>query len=164
MQNNTANPFSLTNKHIVISGASSGIGRQCAISCANAGALVSLLGRNNERLQETLSAMKSPEKHRVYNLELTDGGGVTETVETIVEISGRIHGLLNVAGISTTILMKSVSEEKLDEFFRNNVYSAFFLTKEVCKINHFAKEGGSVVFFFIGYGIFWVKPERHCMA
>ena len=147
MKQTTQNPFSLTARHIVISGASSGIGRQCAISCAAAGATVSLLGRNEERLVETLSAMVNPEKHRLYQLDLTDSFAVAEIVKTIVETSGRIHGLLNVAGISTTLLMKQIDEVKLDEFFRNNVYSVFFLTKEVCKTGHFAKEGGSIVFF-----------------
>ena len=45
------NPFSLKGKHIVVSGASSGIGQQCAISCASMGAIVSILGRNSERLE-----------------------------------------------------------------------------------------------------------------
>jgi len=40
-----------------------------------------------------------------------------------------------------------VDEEKLNEFFRTNVYSAWFLTKEATKPGHFAKEGGSIVFF-----------------
>ena len=51
-------PFSLEGKTIVITGASSGIGRQCAIDCAGMGANVVLVARNEERLQETLSLME----------------------------------------------------------------------------------------------------------
>lgn len=141
------NPFDLTGKHIVISGASSGIGRQCAISCAEMGATVSILGRNEERLRQTLIDMPEHKKHKMYRVELTDEIMVNQTVNNIVENSGEINGLLNCAGISTTILMKSVNKKKLDEFFENNVYSAFFLTKEVCKPKHFSKKGGSIVFF-----------------
>lgn len=141
------NPFDLTGKHIVISGASSGIGRQCAISCAKMGATVSILGRNEERLRQTLIDMPEHRKHKMYRVELTDEIMVNQTVNNIVENSGEINGLLNCAGISTTILMKSVNKKKLDEFFENNVYSAFFLTKEVCKPKHFSKKGGSIVFF-----------------
>ena len=42
-------PFDLTGKNILISGASSGIGRQCAISCGKMGATVILMGRDNAR-------------------------------------------------------------------------------------------------------------------
>ena len=53
-------PFDLTGKNILISGASSGIGRQCAISCDKMGATVILMGRDNARLEETLSQMDEP--------------------------------------------------------------------------------------------------------
>lgn len=148
------NPFDLTGKHIVISGASSGIGRECAITCAAMGATVSILGRNEERLHQTLINMAEPERHKMYLVELTNEELVSQTINSIVADSGAIQGLLNCAGISTTILMKSVTKKKLDEFFENNVYSAFFLTKEVCKPNHFAKEGGSIVFFSSVVGSF----------
>ena len=140
------NPFSLEGKHIVVSGASSGIGQQCAISCAAMGASVSLLGRNRERLEQTLSLMEGS-GHRMYVVDLTVEEDIKIVVQQIVADSGRISGLLNAAGISGTLLMKSVSGKKLDEFFQNNVYSAYMLTREVCRMGHFAPEGGSIVFF-----------------
>lgn len=139
-------PFSLIGKHIVISGASSGIGQQCAISCAAMGAKVSLLGRNLERLEQTLSALEG-EGHKIFVVDLTVEEEIKATVQKIVATSERIDGLLNVAGISSTLLLKSASEKKMDELFRNNVYSAYMLTKEVCKMGNFSLEGGSIVFF-----------------
>lgn len=139
------NSFRLDGKHIVISGASSGIGQQCAISCAEMGARVSLLGRNVERLKETLSLMTGSE-HNYYSVELTDVNSIINTIKLIVNKGGKVDGLLNVAGISTTLLIKSVSEKKIDELFRNNVYSAYLLTKEVCRMGNFSKDGGSIVF------------------
>ncbi len=51
------NPFSLIDKTIIVTGASSGIGRQCAISLSQLGAKVILLGRDTKRLEETWSLM-----------------------------------------------------------------------------------------------------------
>ena len=152
------NPFSLEEKHIVISGASSGIGQQCAINCAAMGAKVSILGRNIDRLRITQSQMIG-NVHKYYIVDLTVEDDVKETVNRIISDNGRINGLLNVAGISTTLLMKSVSRKKLDELFNNNVYTSFFLTKEVCKMGHFSQEGGSVVFFSSVMGSFGEKGK-----
>lgn len=141
------NPFSLSGKHIVISGASSGIGRQCAISCAKAGAVVSLLGRSSDRLKATRETLDNPEKHRWYSIDLTNQDDVAGLVKDIVKETGKIHGLLNVAGISDTRALRSIDESKLDLFFRTNVYSSIYLTKEVCRKTHFSEKGGSIVFF-----------------
>ncbi|WP_418974468.1 SDR family NAD(P)-dependent oxidoreductase [Alistipes sp.] len=48
------NPFSLEGRSILVTGASSGIGRACAVACAEAGARIALVGRNRDRLNETL--------------------------------------------------------------------------------------------------------------
>ena len=52
------NPFSLEGKNIIVTGASSGIGRKCAMDCAAMGARVILIGRNEQRLQETMLQKK----------------------------------------------------------------------------------------------------------
>ena len=64
-------PFSLKNKNIVITGASSGIGRQCAISCSQMGANVVLVARNEQRLNETLQKL-SPGNHLVFCQDITE--------------------------------------------------------------------------------------------
>lgn len=61
------NPFSLDGKKIVITGASSGIGRQCAIDCSKMGARVVLIGRNISKLTDTLNQMA----HREYHLPIS---------------------------------------------------------------------------------------------
>ncbi len=141
------NPFDLTNKVIVVTGASSGIGRQCAISCSKMGATVVLLARNTERLHETAQMMYNQEKHYAVSVNLTDYVRVEEVVKDIVNKVGRISGVLHCAGISTTLPLKLVTVEKMEEFFHTNVFSAYNLTREVCKMGNFSKEGGSIVFF-----------------
>lgn len=56
------NPFSLEDKTILVTGASSGIGQQCAIDCSRMGGKVILIARNETRLQETLSLLDHPER------------------------------------------------------------------------------------------------------
>lgn len=141
------NPFDLSGKVICITGASSGIGRQCAITCSQLGATVILLARNEMRLEETLSQMEKPERHSAYSIDLTEYGKVEQIVKEAVAKKGRINGVLHCAGISTTLPLKMVTSEKLEEFFQTNVFAAYNLTKEVCKVGNFAKEGGSIVFF-----------------
>lgn len=147
------NPFSLEGKHIVVSGASSGIGRQCAISCAAMGAKVSLIARNEERLKETFSSLFG-DGHQIYSADLTNEEEIKHTVTQIVSNGGRIDGLLNVAGISATLLLKSASESRITDLFRSNVLSAFMLTREVCRMGNFSKEGGSIVFYSSVMGSF----------
>ena len=141
-----SHPFDLTGKNILVTGASSGIGRQCAISCAAMGATVILIGRNEERLKETLLSLEEPTKHIVCTVDLTIYDRVGEMIADVVAKIGRLQGVLHCAGISTTLPLKLVTPDKMEMFFQTNVFSAYNLTREVCKMGHFAKEGGSIVF------------------
>ena len=141
------NPFTLENKTIVISGAASGIARQCAVSCSRMGAKLILLDLNEEGLQETMTMVERPEDHYMACVNLLDYERVSLVVKEGVEKTGRISGLLNCAGISTTNLFKLTKPEELDKFFHVNVYTSYFLTQECTKMGNFSKEGGSIVFF-----------------
>lgn len=140
------NPFSLEGKTILVTGASSGIGRQCAIDCSKMGAKVILVARNEERLAETLSQMEG-EGHLTVAYDLTDTEGMKTLVSGIVQQVGQLHGALHCAGISDTLPLKLMNTETIDKFFRTNVYSAIELTREICSIKNVSKEGASIVFF-----------------
>ena len=141
------NPFSLEGKVIVISGAASGIARQCAISCSKMGAKLILLDLNEEGLKETMTMVDRPEDHFWASVNLLEYEKVGAIIKEAVEKVGRINGLLNCAGISTTNLFKLTKPEELDKFFHVNVYTGYFLTQECTRMGNLAKEGGSVVFF-----------------
>ena len=140
------NPFSLENKVIIVTGASSGIGAQCAIDCSKMGAKVVLIGRNEERLRQTLDLCDEPHRHLVISYDLVDAEGMSAMVKDIVNKVGKISGLVNCAGISTTLPINLVKKDTLDQFFETNVYSAYFLTKECAKKSVIADNGLSVVF------------------
>ena len=139
------NPFSLEGKTVVITGASSGIGAQCAIDCSKMGATVVLIARNEQRLSETRSLLDG-EGHLSVSIDLTNFSELKDCVKSIVEQVGPINGLVNCAGISTTLPLKLMNAEKMDEFFHTNVFSAIELTRHFCQMGNVNKSGASIVF------------------
>ena len=142
------NPFSLENKVIIITGASSGIGAQCAIDCSKMGAKVVLVARNEERLKQTLEQCEEPSRHIILPLDLSSSDGLKETIKDVVAKVGKINGVLNCAGMSSVTPLKLVTDELLNQFFRTNVYSAINLSKEVTRVGNYDKEHGCSIIFF----------------
>jgi NAD(P)-dependent dehydrogenase (short-subunit alcohol dehydrogenase family) len=140
------NPFILTNKVIVITGASSGIGQQCAISCSEQGAKIVLVGRDINKLSITRNRMLSPDVHLICQLDLTNLEKMSLEVEEIVRNVGPIDGLINCAGIPSIALLGFVNFEKIETIFKANVFGGYLLTKEFCRKGRFNRNGGSIIF------------------
>lgn len=136
------NPFSLEGKTILVAGASSGIGFQCAVDCAKMGAKVVAIGRNKERLEEVVCAMD--EKGVSYSYDLSDIDGIKDLVAMIVEEQGKLDGFIHAAGIEVTNPVKLSKAEEYESLFRVNSLSAFEIVKNLCGIKTFNK-GGSIV-------------------
>lgn len=145
--------FHLNGKTVIVTGASSGIGRQCAISCSKMGATVAAFGRDQARLDETLNLMERPEKHIVRSIDLLEYDRVTDIVKEVVLQKGRIDGLINCAGISTTLPLNSISPQRMNEFFQTNVIGSVNLTIQTVKSSHFSEAGGSIVFISSVMGV-----------
>ena len=141
------NPFSLENKVILVTGASSGIGRQCAIDCSKMGARVVLVARNEERLKQTLEQCEEPSRHMILPLDLSSSDGLKESIKDVVVKVGKINGVVNCAGMSSVTPLKLVTDELLDQFFRTNVYSAINISKEVTRVGNYDKECGCSIIF-----------------
>ncbi|MHB2153600.1 SDR family NAD(P)-dependent oxidoreductase [Calditrichota bacterium GD2] len=139
-------PYSLKGKIILITGASSGIGRQCALTCNELGADVIILGRNSERLNETWQTLHNSSNSFMYNADLTDYDSIQKIITNLHQKKITINGLINAAGISTTLPLKVITEEKLRQFFEINVISAVHLTKLVSSKKIFNHNGGSIIF------------------
>lgn len=138
------NPFSLEGKTILVTGASSGIGRQCAIDCSKMGAKVVLVARSQERLEETLSMMSSGH-HACYSYDLTALDGIKELVSTIVKNDGMIDGFIHAAGIEVSKPVKLLTHADYEEVYRTNALAAFEVVKQFGGVRHF-NNGGSIVF------------------
>lgn len=142
------NPFSLENKVIIVTGASSGIGAQCAIDCSKMGARVVLVARNEERLKQTLEQCEESSRHIILPLDLSSSDGLKDAIKDVVAKVGKINGVVNCAGMSSVTPLKLVTDELLDQFFRTNVYSAINLSKEVTRVGNYDKEHGCSIIFF----------------
>lgn len=141
MQNN---PFSLSEKKILITGASSGIGRQCAITSNALGASVILLGRSLERLQETAELLAN-KNYSILVADITDYNKTIDALEQILE-NQKIDGIIHAAGISTTLPLRNITPEKLTPFFETNVIAAINITKWLTKKKFAHPNGMSIVF------------------
>lgn len=133
------NPMDLTGRVILVTGASSGIGRAIAIECSRLGATCILTARNMERLQETLEAMER-EGHTVIAADLTNTGAVTDLVEQLPKLDG---ASLN-AGIVRTILCRYAKIEDVRELFNIHYFSVVGLVTLLLKKRKLA-QGSSVV-------------------
>ena len=141
------NPFSLEGKTIIVTGASSGIGRQCAIDSSRQGAKVVAIARNQERLDETISMLEG-DGHHSYFYDFTNCDGIADLVSAIVRDCGRIGGMIYAAGIEKTQPFKMLKPEDYSEILKVNTLSALEMARQVSNIKSFEKTdiGGGIIF------------------
>jgi len=135
-----ATPFSLENKTILITGASSGIGRACAIECSKMGAKVIITARNNDKLQETLSLLDGHE-----NLAIIADLTSQEEINHLVDSLPNLNGLIQNAGVGSRILCKNIKENDIDYIFDANVKAPILLQQALLSRKKMDKEA-SIVF------------------
>lgn len=116
------NPMELTGKHVVVTGASSGIGRSACIQASRLGAKVSLIARNEDRLKETLSMMDG-ENHSYYIFDLKDIDGIDGLISKIVEEDGAVDGLVHCAGWGLNCPLKLAKPEFVSEMTTIHYYA-----------------------------------------
>lgn len=136
--------FSLKGKTILITGASSGIGRACAIECSKAGAAIFAFGRDQERLDETMNSLEGDGK--VFSVDLTNTNEVDKVMKSLETEGTEIDGVIHSAGISTTLPLRMVTPEKIQSLFDVNVSSAIYLSKWVTRKKLVPENGSSIVF------------------
>ena len=134
------NRFSLFGKTILVTGASSGIGRAIAIACAEAGARLILNGRNQLRLQSTLESLAG-EGHEAIQADLTDAEQRTYLVELLPQLDGVVH----CAGIGSRVLCKMLEEEDVHHVMNTNFEAPALLQAELLRGKKIAKDA-SIVF------------------
>jgi len=134
------NPFSLEGKTILITGASSGIGRATAIECSKLGADTILVARSKERLDETLKSLQGGE-NAVYSVDLQNSNDVDALIETLPQVDG----LVNNAGISNTLPVVFYKEDVLKNVFQTNTFAPILFTTKLLKKKKLRK-GASIVF------------------
>ncbi len=122
------NPFSLLNKTILITGASSGIGQSAAIECSKAGAKLIITARNKKRLNETYLSLEG-EGHQQFIADIS----VTEEIEKLVQFVPLLDGVVSCAGIAKFLLTPFINENELYNTLRINTITPMLLTQKLVK-------------------------------
>lgn len=126
------NPFELTGKTIVVTGASSGIGRQCAIDCSKVGARIILIGRNEPRLKDTESLMVGS-GHIILCEDINHMEILSDKISNCIKESGPIDGFIHSAGVEKTLLLRNLKPSDYIEVFNTNFISGVNILKTISK-------------------------------
>lgn len=138
------NPYSLENKTILVTGASSGIGKATAIECSKLGATVVVTGRNEGRLNETFNNLDISfgQKHISIIADLSTEEGVNELVAKLPQLDG----VSSNAGVTAAIVpVKFIKESNILDVFNTNYFSHVYLAKMLFK-KKLLNKNASIVF------------------
>ncbi len=125
---NNYNPFSLTGKIVLVTGAASGIGRSVAVEADKLGATLILVDINEERLQETQTLL-SDRQHTYITADLTQPTAVEHICSTITALDG----LVNCAGVGITLPFKFCNGAELRRIMDINFFAPVLLTQSIIK-------------------------------
>jgi NAD(P)-dependent dehydrogenase (short-subunit alcohol dehydrogenase family) len=129
----------LTNKTVLITGASSGIGRQAAISISQLGGKVFITGRDSQKLEETFGMLHG-NGHLMQSADLVDEADRKELISILPELDGLVH----CAGIVGPTPAKFIREEEINKMFNINYRVPVLLTASILQRKKMNK-GGSIV-------------------
>lgn len=132
--------FEVKDKVIIITGSSSGIGKDCAQKFLELGAKVCINGRSDERLNHTLNELKKFEQNIIGIA--ADGrreDEVTELIEKVIDYFGKVDILINNAGGSFPIEAEQLTSNGFNAVVQTNLYTVFHFSKAV--LSHFKKQG-----------------------
>lgn len=134
------NPFSLSGKTILVTGASSGIGQETAIECSRMGAKVIITGRNLDRLQETFDQLEGN-----GHIQIVADLNEEEDILRLADACPPLHGLVNNAGRGKSKPVQFIKKEDLQDVFDTNLFGVALLTKSLLKKKK-VLSGASLVF------------------
>ena len=133
------NPFSLEGKTVLITGASSGIGRSTAIECSKLGASVIITARNKERLEDTMGQMEGT-NNKMILADLSSN----EDIDSLVAQLPEIDGLVNNAGFTKMRPILQINEQVFKDIMQVNTFAPIMLTQKIVKKKKLIL--GSIVF------------------
>ncbi|CDD97637.1 oxidoreductase short chain dehydrogenase/reductase family protein [Bacteroides intestinalis CAG:315] len=134
------NIFSLTGKTILITGASSGIGKAVAQQCAAVGANCIITARNEERLKQTLDSLEG-NNHLMVIADLSNN----DAIENLVASLPKLNGIVSCAGIVETKVLKFADESDLERLFQTNAFSSIRLIRSLVQGKKLEKEASIVM-------------------
>lgn len=148
MNMTTFNPYSLEGKTILVTGASSGIGKSTAINASRMGATVVITARDEVRLKETFDALEGQgeRNHKQIIADLTS----EEQLTCLLSEVPALNGLVLCAGKGLTLPIQFSSKDKFDEIFNINFYAPVELLRMLFKKKVLQKESSVVLLSSLG--------------
>lgn len=147
------NPFSLKNKTILVTGASSGIGKAIAIECSKMGAKVVVTGRNKERLKETYNLLEGEEHPDYLIADLLK----EEDIENLVKEMPKLDGIVNCAGLTRVLPFQFAKQSDYRDILEVNFFAPTEITRLLVKSRKIKRES-SIVFISSVSGVFCSAP------
>lgn len=138
------NPMTMADRRVLVTGASSGIGRDTAVFLSTLGARLVLVARDRQRLQETQAELHG-DGHEVHAMDLSDPAPLPDWIESLATSGGALHGLVHSAGVHAVLPLRALNPSEMERMFKINVYAALALAKGFRRANVSARPA-SVVF------------------
>lgn len=130
---------------IIVSGASSGIGRAIAIELVQRGARVVLMGRRDEALQETARYCGEPARTECCTIDLAQTATIVPAVTGLVGRVGRVYGLCHCAGVVQTLPLAATTPERLRAMMEVNFVAGLELARALARRDTLEETGGSLL-------------------
>lgn len=137
------NPMYLKGKNIMVTGASSGIGKGIAILLSKLGANIIMVARNEEKLKETYDELE-PGNHSYYLMDLNNLDEIENMIKNVCSNGEKLNGLVHSAGISMTIPLQYLKLSDVENIMSVNFYSFLEMVKHFSK-RKYNDNGGSIV-------------------
>lgn len=137
------NPLDFSNKRILVTGASSGIGREIAVYLSRLGASLILTGRKNDALKETEVLLADRNRCELIIGDLTSSTFIEELIKESVKDGKKLDGLVYVPGIYPLIPLRMITKDKMQDFFNINYFPFIEIVKYFSKIG--AERRSSIV-------------------
>jgi len=116
----------------LVTGASQGIGRACALALAEGGAVIALAARNEEKLTSVAKEIESKGgQAATFRMDVSNEADVKGAVKAVIERFGKIEILVNNAGVTKDTLLMRMKKEDWDSVIQTNLSGAFYTTQAV---------------------------------
>jgi NAD(P)-dependent dehydrogenase (short-subunit alcohol dehydrogenase family) len=128
----------------LVTGASSGIGQDTARLIAQCGGRVILSGRNELRLNETLSSLEG-NGHAISSVDLVDADQTAEWMKNVIAEHGTLSGVFHSAGVGFVRPIRLVKQAQINDVLGSSLFAAFGIARVAAQKNAIV-DGGSLVF------------------
>jgi NAD(P)-dependent dehydrogenase (short-subunit alcohol dehydrogenase family) len=142
------NPFSLSEKTILVTGASSGIGKAIAIECSKMGAKLIITGRNSDRLSNVFNQLAGKDNKKIV-ADLT----IENDIDILINGLPLLDGIVHCAGIAAPVPFQFTNREKFNSVLEINFLSPTIITQRLLKVKKI-KSGASLVFISSISGVY----------